>query len=111
MAGSATTSKDAASAAQRVADRALRFQSLVIESLNDTGHEAAAAALGVDKSTVNRLKNEHLEKLCELLVFLDLKIVPADLKCFRAQDIDPYIQLAKRHMESIDGAEALAWGE
>lgn len=100
----------AGSSAQETS-KARKYLSLVLQQLSSVGGRTAAAAIGVDESTVSRMKEGQLERYCKLMAALGIKLVPAEMKCFRPEDIDPYIQLAKRHMEQVNSAEQLVWDE
>jgi hypothetical protein len=86
-----------------------KYLSLTLQQLASVGGRAAAAAIGVHESTVSRMKDGELERYCRLVEALGLKIVSQEMKCYRPADIDPYIQLAKRHMEQVNSAEQLVW--
>lgn len=90
-------------------EKARKFASLLLQRLASVGQRAAAEALGVHESTISRIKENELERYCQLVSSLGLKVVPADMKCYRPADIDPYIQLAKQHMTTLHSAEQLVW--
>lgn len=86
--------------------------STVLQRLQEPGRAVAiASAMGVSESTVSRLKNEHLESLCELLAHAGLKIVPVEVKCFPAEKIAALLTLAKAHLDSIESADEMIWEE
>lgn len=90
-------------------DRARKFESLVLQHLASTGQKPVADALGVNESTISRMKEGGIANLCEMLAVIGLKIVPADMQCYRAEDIEPYIQIAKQHLERMQSARELEW--
>lgn len=90
-------------------DKARKYFSLALQKLASVGQRAAAESLGVHESTVSRMKESELERCCKLFANLGLKVVDSEMKCYRPQDIDPYIQLAKQHMERVRSAEQLVW--
>lgn len=82
----------------------------VLQRLQEPGRAVAiAAAMGVSESTVSRLKNEHLESLCELLAHAGMKIVPVEVKCFPAEKIDALLTLAKAHLAEVESADDIVW--
>jgi hypothetical protein len=84
--------------------------STVLQALQEPGRAVAiAAVMGVSESTVSRLKNEHLESLCELLAHAGLKIVPVEVKCFPAEKIEALLTLAKAHLAGIETADDIIW--
>lgn len=86
--------------------------SIVLQRLQEPGRAVAiAAAMGVSESTVSRLKNEHLESLCELLAHAGMKLVPVETKCFPAEKIEALLTLAKAHLAEIETADDIVWDE
>ena len=65
-------------------------------------------ALGVTGATISRHKDQDLERSCQIIAALGLKVVPVDMKCYRPEDIDPYIQIAKQHMAMMNSIEQLS---
>lgn len=96
------------SALPTAAERARKMACTVLQRLQEPGRQVSiATAMGVSESTVSRLKNEHLEPLCELLAHAGLKIVPVEVKCFPAEKVDALLTLAKAHLASIENADSL----
>lgn len=92
-------------------ERARKYEALMLRRLASVGQAHCAAALSCSESTISRFQSEQLGRLCQLVEVLGLKVVPAEMKCYRPEDIDPYIQIAKQHMQRINGAESLQWEE
>ena len=94
---------------------ARKTEQTMLQQLASVGLSAPAAAIGVDESTISRLKSSepkiNLKNLSIVLSTIGLKVVPEGVKCYRPEDIEPYIALAKQHMNTIDGAEHLVWDE
>lgn len=94
---------------------ARKTEKSILQQLASVGLSAPAAAIGVDESTISRLKGSdqriNFKSLSIVLSTIGLKVVPEGVQCYRPEDIDPYIALAKRHMNTIDGAEHLVWDE
>lgn len=86
-----------------------RYESLILRQMTSFGQRPIAGVLGVDESTVSRLKQGSITTLCQVLEIIGLKVVPADMQCYRPEDINPYIQLAKQHMSTLHSAEQLRW--
>jgi len=89
-------------------ERARKNEQIVLQRLADVGLEPVAQALNVDSSTISRLKNGAISQVTSTLAVLGLKVVPIEFKCYRAEDIDPYIQLAKQHMRTVVSVHDLA---
>jgi Ran GTPase-activating protein (RanGAP) involved in mRNA processing and transport len=87
--------------------RARKNEKIVLQRLASVGQATVATALKVDESTISRLKNGAISQLASTLAVLGLKVVPIEFKCYRPEDIDPYIQLAKRHMRTVVSAHDL----
>ena len=65
--------------------------------------------MGVSESTVARLKSDHLANFCDLLVALDLKVVPQAVKCFDPASISALMQLARERVAQMDAPDVLEW--
>lgn len=84
------------------------MSSTVLQRLQEPGRQVAiASVMGVSESTVSRLKNEHLDTLCELLAHAGLKIVPVEVQCFPPDKISALLTFAKAHLAGIETAEEL----
>lgn len=93
-------------------ERARKNVTVVLQRLQEPGRQLAiAAAMGVSESTVSRLKNDHLEPLCELLARAGLKIVPVEVKCFAPEKIDALMTFAKAYLASVSNADDLSWDD
>lgn len=87
------------------------YQTLVLKAFSGKGLDPIAESVGVDKATISRLKNEHLERFCKVLEQLDLKIVPTKYKCYPADEIEIFITMAKKYMAQLESARELEWEE
>lgn len=95
-----------------VADRSRKMVATVLQRLQEPGRQVSiASAMGVSESTVSRLKNEHLESLCELLAHAGLKIVPVEMQCFPRERINALITFAKDHLDQVENADDLSWDQ
>lgn len=94
---------------------ARKSEAVILQKVAEAGLSPIAKAIGVDESTVCRLKGNEtkvgFKVFSIMLAFIGLKIVPVGVKCFRPEDIDPYIAIAKQHMAAMNSAEELIWDE
>jgi hypothetical protein len=84
--------------------RARRIETELLRRMVSVGHTAIAELCSVDESTVSRLKGESkfgIRQFAQTMALLGLKAVPIEMKCYRPSDIEPYIQLAKQHMNRV----------
>lgn len=83
--------------------------SIVLRALAQPGSQAdIAQQLGLSESTVSRLKNEHLEPLCGMLALAGLKIVPADVRYCRPEQLNALLVLARERLVQVESADELA---
>jgi len=94
-------------------DRARRIERTLLQRMQSVGQVAVAHAMGVDESTVSRLRAPdtkiNLPALAAMLDCLGLKAVPVEMQCYRPEDIEPYIHLARRHLEHVQSARDLIY--
>lgn len=90
-------------------EKARKFETLLLQRLASVGQRPVADALSVSESTVSRLKEGAISQFSSLLPLLGLKVVPIEMQCYRPEDINPLIHLAKRHMENLNSADQLRW--
>lgn len=94
------------------AARARKMHAVVLRRLQgDASQKALALAMGVDEATVSRLVNQHLAKFTQLLAHCGLKVVPVEARCFKPEEVDALVLLAKRHMASVTSSQQLEWEE
>lgn len=89
-------------------ERSRAYESLILQRVAKVKQTSIAEFMGTSEATVSRLIKD-LDKICDFLASVEVKAVPLELKCFRVEDIEPYIQLAKRHTEGVESAEQLVW--
>lgn len=93
-------------------ERARKAATLVLQRLSPDGTQRnIAQVLGVSEATVSRMK-DHVEPTMRLLAQLGLKVVPAEMRCYSARELDAMFVLAKANMnraESVD--DVLRWDE
>lgn len=70
-----------------------------------------AEALTTSVSTISRMFKDEVHDVTMLLAALGLKVVPVDMRCYRPQDIEALLTLAKARLDSIDRPDQLAWGD
>lgn len=88
--------------------RSIQAQILQSAAKYKRGH--LAQGIGVDTTTVGRwLDSSHKEsklmQFATILAMCDLKVVPADMKCYDIQKIDILFRLAKNSFDRLDVAE------
>jgi hypothetical protein len=91
-------------------DRARRIESELIKRLRTVGQAAVAEVCEVDASTVSRLCGDSkfgFKQFAQTMALFGLKAVPIEMKCYRPEEIEPYIQLAAQHMRRVRGAHDL----
>jgi hypothetical protein len=79
----------------------------IVQKLASVGNAPVAVAVGCDEATISRMKPEKFEQFAQILAVLDLKIVPAEMRCFNERDIEMLIHASKRWMEHIHGVDQL----
>lgn len=88
--------------------KARKFSQAVRIKLQEIGQAPVAAACNVDVATVSRWVSEgRLDQFCTTLEVLGLKVVPADFKCVRAEELEHIVCMAKKYMESLKSASDL----
>ena len=95
-----------------VAERARKIEHALLQRLAGMGQKSVAEALRVSESKISRLKGKgdiSFGFIADVLAVLELKVVPVSLRCFRSEDIEPYIALARQRMLSLHSVDELAW--
>ncbi len=81
------------------------MQSQILQGVDKRGQSVVADEIGVDSSTITRLKETHLSKLCDIMAVCGLKVVSMDMNCYQRDKVDMLFLLAKEHltrMEQVD---------
>ena len=81
------------------------MQTQVLQALDRRGQADVASCIGVDSSTLSRLKDCHLTNLCNLMASVGLKVVPLDMKCYNPAKVELLYQLARDNLvksEQVD---------
>jgi hypothetical protein len=88
-------------------ERARKNHSLIMQRLASVGNAAVALAIGVDESTVSRMKTDKLLELATILSVLDLKVVPASMKIFDEKTVEVLLYGHQQWVNSIESAHQL----
>jgi hypothetical protein len=92
-----------------VAERSRKFHSLVLQRVSSVGQIHIAEQLGVSEATVSRAINEQLERACQVLASVGLKVVPVEMKCYEPRKIAILLELARDHLAQLDNVEQLSF--
>ena len=88
-------------------EKSRKAYSALLQALSDGGKQGAiAVALGVSDSTVSRIKTDKVEDALALLYLAGFKVVPQDVKCYRADYVEALHTMARMH---ITEARTLEW--
>lgn len=79
----------------------------LLKALCTAGQGATASAIGLHESTISRWKDGELEKLALFMAVVGLKVVPAEMRCYRPEEIEALQVLARR--SDVLRADALDW--
>ncbi|QQP86916.1 CII family transcriptional regulator [Entomomonas asaccharolytica] len=88
-------------------ERARKNYSIIVQRLASVGNKSVALAIGCDESTISRMKPEKLQEFAEILSFMELKIVPENVKCFKKEDVDFLMYGSKKWHEHINSSDDL----
>lgn len=86
------------------------MQSQILQAIEATGQLVVADCIGVDSSTITKMKQPHgtakhsdIERLCHLLAATGLKVVDKDMQCYAKEHVSWLFGMAKLGMNrSID---------
>lgn len=86
------------------------IQAQILQSAAKYKRGQLAQGIGVDTTTVGRWldsshKDSKLMQFAIILAICDLKVVPANMKCYDMQKIDILFRLAKNSFDRLDVAE------
>lgn len=109
---SSPTSAIAAESTDRGA-RARKIQSTILQGVSRTGQTPLSKAMQVSEATISRLVSEHLEKFCEVLSIIGLKVVPVEMQCYDKKTIDSLTYFAELGMAAVKESptETLSWDD
>lgn len=91
------------------AERARKFQTLILQRSAAVGQKAAAEQLDTSEATVSRLVSGDLERVCALLAVLGLKVVPNEMQCYAPEKIRILLSLARDHLNQLESPEQLTF--
>lgn len=91
-------------------DSSRKTVSLIFQRLASAGQVTVAQALGVSEATVSRMK-EEVPRLSAMLSVLELKVVPADMRCYDEKTLTAVLELARQRMAQIQTPQQLVWGD
>lgn len=88
--------------------------SRILQALATGNNSDIATLIGVDPSTVSRMKNDkktngltEIETLCELLSCLGLKIVPKEYQSIDKSRVEALLVMSKSWMSRIESVDDL----
>jgi hypothetical protein len=91
------------------AERARKFQGLVLQRLASVGQRHVAEQLTTSESTVSRFVSSDLERVCLVLAALGLKVVPGEMQCYPPDKIRILLCLARDHLNHLETPEQLSF--
>jgi Bacteriophage CII protein len=83
-----------------VLQAARKIQSLILQALAAQGQTKVAATMGVNPSTITRIKDEKIEQLALFLASLGLKLVTNNSELYDAPYIAALTLLASRGLQA-----------
>lgn len=92
--------------------RSRKNEAAILKALASAGQRNVADTIGVDESSISRMKSDgQVERFCQLLAVVGLKVVPDHMHCYEPKAIDALLTLAKDRLAQIEQPEQLAWDE
>jgi S-methylmethionine-dependent homocysteine/selenocysteine methylase len=91
------------------AERARKNEQVVLQALAATGQSTVALAMGVNESTVSRMKDGAIAQAAALLAHCGLKVVPVGVQCFDPAYVASLRELARHGIEH--GPRTLDWSD
>lgn len=91
------------------ADRARKNEQVILHALAAAGQSTVALAMGVNESTVSRMKGEAITQAAALLAHCGLKVVPVGAQCFDPAYVASLRELARHGIEH--GPRQLDWSD
>lgn len=92
-----------------VVERARKFHSLALQRVASVGQNEIAEQLQVSEATVSRFVSADLERWCQVMSIIGLKVVPTDMKCYPKDQIEAIFTLARASMNRVDDIEQLSF--
>ena len=91
------------------AERARKNLTLVLQSSASLGQKGIAEKLGTSEATISRLISGDLERVCQVLAVLGLKVVPIEMQCYPPEKIRILLSLARDHLNQLETPEQLSF--
>lgn len=82
------------------------YSSLLQRLRDETSQTEMAKAMGVNKSTVSRLVNEHAENVLAVMALAGMKVVDVDDQLISNQELAALRLLAERGLQTFEGKKA-----
>lgn len=92
-----------------VAERSRKAHALVLQRVSSVGQMTVAEQIGLSAPTVSRFINDDMERACQVLIALGLKVVPVEMKCYPKDQIEAIFTLARASMNRVDDVEQLSF--
>lgn len=86
---------------QDVRERARKIETLLRNSLADTGQARVADKMSVSESTVSRMKDSDIERMALFISALGLRLINADMRVISAADLQALQHCAARGLPYI----------
>jgi S-methylmethionine-dependent homocysteine/selenocysteine methylase len=90
-------------------ERARKNEQVVLQALAATGQSTVALGMGVNESTVSRMKDGAISQATALLAHCGLKVVPVGVQCFNPEYVEALKTLAELGIRQQ--APKLDWGD
>ena len=90
-------------------ERSRKFLALVLQRVSSVGQNRIAEQLATSESTISRLVSTDLERVCQVLTVLGLKVVPCEMKCYEPRKIAILLELARDHLSQLENVEQLSF--
>lgn len=90
-------------------ERSRRYNTLILQRIASVGQKIIAEQLQTSEATVSRFVGHDLEKVCQVLAVLGLKVVPAEAQCYSPEKIRILLSLARDHLNQLESPEQLTF--
>lgn len=90
-------------------DKSRRFHALALQRVASVGQNRIAEQIGTSEATVSRFVSADLERACQILAVVGLKVVPIEMKCYPRDQIEAIFTLARASMNRVGDVEALSF--
>jgi hypothetical protein len=93
-------------------EKSRKAHSLLLQAMqSDAKQSAIATYMGVDDSTISRLKNTHSQGVLTMLYYAGLKVVPQAMQCYPAADVEAWYAAYRRQVTNAETAAQLFKGD